>query len=494
MGVEEFDLIDSPSAEGFTGAPPRGGDRAGAIGGRAFRGAALLAVRQALISLVTVGGVLSLSLLLDPSDFALYGYVTTVMLLAAAVGDLGLGASLIRGTPTPAQIGGSLALQLAFWIPACLIAAIVGAALNVYGFSALTVTLLSAALLLLALQALPTALLERRLAFGSIASVEVLQRVVFVGVAVALAATDPTQWSIPLAGLIAALLGYPAVLALARWRWRPRFVRGEPLFRGFSSDWWQSRIANQLTYAVYPLLGGVIFTGTEVGLMVWALAVTSVPALLAPTVSRTVLPALARLEGVDQIVIFRKLLKALLLLGLPMAAAILVCAEPLTLHLFGEKWSDGIPLLRLESIATMLGLILTPCIPLLFLVHPARRVKHLVVAWTAAVWALTPVLALVASFRAPSIAQVIVAVAMLLAVDRMLVRRRDYSPLRDLLPGLAGVAVAVGAGLPLASQAGDLAGTLVLLAGVASLQLLVTIALRGGVDPRVLLKGLGART
>ncbi|HWP32256.1 MAG TPA: oligosaccharide flippase family protein [Solirubrobacterales bacterium] len=462
---------------------------ANATGGMALRGAGLLIVRQGLVSLATVAGVLTLSALLSPGDFALYGYATTVMLLGAAVGDLGLGASLIRREePTDEQLRGSFALQLAFWLPICVLGTAAGAALAVYGFSTATTALLFGALLLISLQALPTALLERRMRFGAITAVESSQRIVFVAVAISLAAASPAQWSTPLAALAAGAVSYPAVLAISRWHWWPKLHRGEPLFRGFSSHWWQSRIANQLTYATYPLLGGLLFTSREVGLMVWALAVTSIPALMAPMVARAAFPAMARTAPEDQVAVFRPLFKGLLLVGLPMVAAIFTCAEPLTAYVLGSKWLDGVVLLRLESATTLLGIVLTVVAPLLFLMMPARRVKWIMVSWTAAVVVLGAALAPLAGFRSISIAQIVVASVVLFVVVRAVSEHRSYRILSDMRPGLVGLVVAVAIGIPLAGAAGSAAGALAAAAAVAVVQLAVTVALGGGADPRMILR------
>lgn len=458
-----------------------------ATGGMALRGASLLIVRQGLVSLATLAGVLTLSALLSPGDFSLYGYATTVMLVGAAVGDLGLGASLIRrAAPTDEHLRGSFALQLAFWLPICLLGAAAGAALGVYGFSPTTTALLFAALLLISLQALPTALLERRMRFGAITAVEASQRIVFVAVAIALAATSPAQWSIPLATLVAAAVSYPAVLAASRWRWWPRFHRGEPLFRGFSSHWWQSRIANQLTYATYPLLGGILFSAREVGLMVWALAVTSIPALMSPMVARAAFPAMARTEPSRQIAVFRPLFKGLLLLGLPMVAALLTCAQPLTAYVLGSKWLEGVVLLRLESVTTLLGIVLTVVTPLLFLMMPPRRVKWIMVSCTAGVVALGAALSPLVGFRSISIAQIIVATIVLVVVVRALWEHRSYRILADMRPGLVGLVVAIAIGIPLANAATSAAAALGAATAVALVQMIVTVALGGGADPRLI--------
>ena len=45
--------------------------------------------------------------------------------------------------------------------------------------------------------------------------------------------------------------------------------------------------------------------------------------------------------------------------GLPLVAA-LFTTPSLGASVFGEKWEEAIPLLRLESITTLIGLALTP--------------------------------------------------------------------------------------------------------------------------------------
>jgi O-antigen/teichoic acid export membrane protein len=455
----------------------------------ASRGAAHLLIRQTLISLVSLGGILALTGLLDPAEFALYGYAATVALLAPAVGDLGLGAGLIRNEGlADRHIEGSFALLFVFWVPICALGAALGSVLGVYGFSTATLLSLWGALLLLSLQTMPTALLERRMRFGGIAVIEVVQRLVFMAVAVTLAATDPSQWSVPVALLVASAISFPAMLIAARWRWWPRLHRGEPLFRGFSSEWWQARVASQLSYAAYPLLGGVLFTAREVGLLVWALAVTSIPGLLAPMVARVAFPAMSRTDPDGQVGVFRPLFRALIFVGLPLVAATLACAEPLTANVLGTKWLDGVSLLRLESVTTACGIALTPLLPLLFLALPPRGVKWMMVSMTLSIVVLAIALSPLASYRSISIAGIVTGVAILSATEIQLRRARGYSMLHDLAPGLVGLVVASAIGLALAGWPGTAAETFALLAAVALIQAGVTALLGGGVDPRALLR------
>lgn len=289
---------------------------------QAIRGATLLGFRQVFVGVITVGGIVGLPLLLGPSEFALYGYVNTAFLVGAAIGDLGLGASIIRGQIKGKGLERSLALQLSFWGLVCLILIIGAITLNPFGFTVITSSLLVLSFFFLSLQALPTALLEKQMRFGKIAAIEIVQRVILISVAIGSAIVHPAEWSIPLAALTAAIVGYPAFLYAARWKWPPLWAKGEIAFRGFSSEWWQVRIASQLAYAAYPLLGGLLFSTFEVGLIVWALAITTIPGYLAPMVARAAFPALTTAQPASRPGIYSPLLKGLLLIGGPMIAAL----------------------------------------------------------------------------------------------------------------------------------------------------------------------------
>ncbi|HMT05437.1 MAG TPA: oligosaccharide flippase family protein [Solirubrobacterales bacterium] len=456
--------------------------------GFAARGAALLGVRQVLVGLFTVAGIVALPRLLTPAEFSLYGYVNTVVLVGAALGDLGLGAYLIKNRISDRDLSGSIALQLAFWIPASLLALAVGLVFSPFGFEPLTVSLLVFGLLLFSLQALPTALLEKNLAFKQISAIEVTQRVMLVGVAIVLAVLSPGQWVIPAGAAVAALFGYPAAMVVARWRWRPRFKQGEPLFRGFSSEWWQVRAASQAAYATYPLLGGILFTAHDVGLIVWALAVTTIPAYLAPMVARATYPAMTRANPEHRTEIFSSLLRVLLLIGGPMITFILIAADPLTSLVFGNEWLEGIPLLRLESITSLIGIGLSLVIPLLFLESDPKRIKWMSVIYLAGIIVLSIALAPIVSLKAISIATIFCSSCLLVGYSLMVRSATGHNPLRDMFPAVAGIVAGCAVGLPVALGSGsDLP---VLLAGLvaALVQIGVTYALKGGISPGSVLR------
>lgn len=393
-----------------------------------------LVARQAVVGTATLIGLVALGALLSPGDFAVYGYAMTVMVIAAAVGDLGLGAALIREGPSDRRIQRSLGLQLAVWLPLCAVAAVAAATIDLYHLPPGVAGLLAFSFLLFSLQTLPTSLLERSRRFGTIAKVESSQRVLFVCVALAFALLAWDTVAIATAAALAAAAGYAAALVATRWRWRPRLEGAHGLFFGFSSDWWQGRLASQLSYAVYPLLGGLLFTQQEVGWLIWAVLLTSIPAVLVPLGSRVLLPNIAATEEVDRLAVFERVFRLLLLVSLPAVAALFAVAGPLTHFFFGSEWDDAVPILRLECVTTVLGLVLTPVVPLLYLVADPRTVKRVLVVWASAVWALTLALASGLSYYAPSVAQIATAMVALVVFDRLLRSSRAYSLVHEMWP------------------------------------------------------------
>jgi PST family polysaccharide transporter len=455
-----------------------------------------LVIRQGVISIVTVVGAFALARMLGPTDFAVYGYVAAAMLIAAAVGDLGLGAGLIKYGVSAERLSGSLGLQLAVWVPLTLLAVAVSLIANPYGLGAWLGAVVVVIFLFVALQTLPTSLLEQRFAFGRIAQVEAGQRVLFIGGACGLAVASRSSWSIAIAAAAAGAAGWLGALVAARWHWWPTLRGARALFYGFSSEWWQGRLASQLNYAVYPLLGGLLFTQQQVGLIVWALAITGVPTLLAPLVGRAAFPSLTRIGVEEQVVAFRRIFRATLLVSLPLVAAIFVTAKPFTLTFFGEAWRDGIPLLRLESVTTLIGTGITPAVPLLYLALRAKTVKLVVMLWALSVWALTPVIAIWASYLAPSIAMIAASSVALAVFARMLYRVTGYHLVRDMRVGLAASAIAVLFGAPFAPLVETRVQTVALGLAVCVVQVVATLLMtrdREGIRSLLTVRREGAR-
>jgi PST family polysaccharide transporter len=456
---------------------------------RALGGWLILVGRQVVLTLLTFGGVVALGRLLGPADFALYGYTTIGVTLALSVGDLGLGARLIHTPPSPAQLSRMFGAQLS--VAGLLMVALGAVALLMPEGDRLAAALVGAAIVLAALQALPTAELERRLSFGTVAAVEMAQRAVFVAAAVALAAAGAEAVAVPAAAVGAGAGAYAAVLVLTRWSVRPRLGGIRESLAGFGSEVWQGRLAAQVSYAAFPVLGGLLFSAREVGFLVLGLTVTSLATLMAPLVARVTFPAMATSEPEERLPVFREVYGAYVIVSLPLLAVLAAFGTDIVEAIFGEQWRDAAPALRLLCAAAALGTALTPSIPLLYLVLEPRWVKRVLVGWTVTMWVLTPLLAPLVGLVAPVLAAITAGTVALVRLDLRLHRATRFSLVRATLPALAAATLAGGAGWLVHQAAGGTSG---LALGLAAL--LATYAAAGAavglrLDPRGLLRAAG---
>lgn len=443
------------------------------------RGWLVLSIRQAAMLALTIAAVLVLSHRLGPVEFASYGYTTTAMLLAAAVGDLGLAARLIRGGGRAELLGPSLGRQLVIVLPLCAGLAIACVALLGGGESGLAGVAVAMTLCLFSLTTLPTALLEQKGRFERVGVVEVAQRAVFVALALALAATHPSVLAAPVAGAIAGGVGYVIALRLARWTARPRLVSGAGGDDSFASHWFQVRLANQLNYAAPILLAGLLLSDTDAGFVVWALSVASVPTILAPLAARALFPSLMGVGADERLVLYRALFRALMLFALPLIAGLFVAAGPLAGEIFGEAWRDGAGMLRLACATALLGCVLSPIVPLLFVTAGSRWTRDVMVGWTVLTWLLTIPATALAGRYAPLTMQLIAAIAVVALIGGALRRDHGFALLAGAGPGLIALTIVVPLGLVAAPLASGPVGALALATIAAVLQLLLMIAFGG---------------
>jgi glycosyltransferase involved in cell wall biosynthesis/O-antigen/teichoic acid export membrane protein len=404
-----------------------------------------LGVRQAVVAGLTALGVLVLSHVLAPAQFAYFGWTLAVMTFVAAVGDLGYGAALIRSGQARRLAGAALAAQGRRLLP---VAALAAAAILVVPLAA---TVRTAALLLvvcaafLAAQAVPTAVFEAEGRFAAVGLIEVVQRALLVAGAVALAEVSGRGWATPAAGAVAAAAGF--ALALVVSRVDPRRRDGaDSLDRAFSRSWLQGRLANQLGYAVYPLVGTAFLSSRQLGLVLWALSVSALPALGGQLAARILFPALSVRLPAAGVAVHRRAVCLLLAAGGPVASAMLVFAHPLTRLVFGRAWLDGVVVLQLECATTVLGLILTPTAPVLYLVAPAGRARTLMVGYAAGTVALALALIGPVGLIAMSLATLAACSVALVAGDAVL-RRAGHPGLGFVLGGLGGLAALTALGL-----------------------------------------------
>lgn len=180
---------------------------------RGATGAALLTIRSAAGQLVAFGGTLVLTHMLTPREFGVVAFGLTVLTIGNFLSDGGLGVSLIRkaGNPTVDELRTLLGFQLVVGIAIVLCVALVGSQTGTTGE---VTAVMTCSLPLLALRAPHAIVLERRLDYRAIASIEFAESVAYYVWAIAAVWAGWGVWGLASAVLVRALAG-SILMALA---------------------------------------------------------------------------------------------------------------------------------------------------------------------------------------------------------------------------------------------------------------------------------------
>ena len=381
--------------------PPPAGDE---LRRRATGAAAQLGVRSLLVLGVAVASNLVLARLLVPGDFGLLALGTSIVLLGTQLAEAGLGAALIRREeePTRSELEALNGLQLAVTGALALAALSVGA---MAGRDGLVVGVMVATLPIAALRTPSVIVLERRLQFGPIALVDVVEAVLFYAWALAAVALGMGVWGLATAAVVRAVGGTAVMLrrgplGLMRPRWSLPAVR--PLV-GFGARIQlvslTSAVREQALNAAVAVLAGLATLG------VWNLAfrVLAVPYAFFTTVGRISYPTISRVlsAGGDVRAAVERGLGTVAVANGVLLVAIAAFAPALP-ALVGPGWGDLPATLLWSSVALVLGgptsVVLSSY---LYAAGEARSVLRAVVVLSVAWLAIT--LPLVDSVGAPMI-------------------------------------------------------------------------------------------
>ena len=337
----------------------RSGEPAGAdeIRRRATGGAALLAARGGLILGLGLVSNIVLARLLVPRDFGLVALGSVLLVFGGYLLDGGLGAALIRrpeppGERTLAAVNG---LQLAATVSLALLAFAVAVPI---GRDALVVATMVVSLPITILRAPSVVVLERRLSYRTMATVDVVEAVVFYAWSIATVALGMGVWGMATGMVVRALTGTtvmvrrgPIGLVRPRWSWaevRPLLAFGAKL----------QVVALVAIFREQGLNVGIAAIGGIATLGVWNLAfrVLQVPVMLYTTVARVSYPAVSRLIGagrdpraaIEQGVATITVATAVVLVAM-------VGFAPALPALVGQAWEDVPPTLAFACVALIVN-------------------------------------------------------------------------------------------------------------------------------------------
>jgi O-antigen/teichoic acid export membrane protein len=404
-----------------------------------------------------IGGVVLARLLL-PGEYGVYAVVVVLVAFGDSIGDAGLGASLVRQGKPPtdhevaqiftAQIALGVVLGSLVWVVAPIVS-------HAYGSPYVTTSVLrwgAAAVMLLALQGVPSSLLDRDLSFGRVAIVNTAEVVVFNVVAIVGAVGGLHVNALPIALVAQSFVG-----AALLWILRPARVRLTRHLGGmrervkFGVLYQASSFVSYVKDAISPLIVGILVGAVAVGYVEWAQTVATYSLLALGVMQRVYLPTFSRLR--DETRHLRRAVESSIRAGncivAPIAVLSVVLARPGIALVFGARWEPGLHVFYLLAFANVLVPTVAPLFAMLNAQGRSGATFALTLGWMVLTWAFGVPLIGIFGYLGYGIANVVVVLSNVAVIWWI---RRSFPVSLDGLVAIWLKAVLVGAGMVAALQ------------------------------------------
>lgn len=364
---------------------------------RATVGASVFGARHVAVFGLNTLTAIAIAALVGPADF---GYYQILSVLVSGLGPLatrGLAGNLVRdrSEPGPALLSAMFTFQVAV---ALILAVLVLGTLLILGWLHIHVeaefllVAFALGLIAAAVQSIPQVMLERRMAFGAMATIDVAQSVVFNATLLAAAIAHHVELLFALALLSRLVVGGSLAFRFAEWR--PRWhldlaeVRGHLTFGLAQQGSWVLRFARDS----FPsfVIGG-LFGLKALGELHWASTIVGFPVLLLVAVNRVTLPLFAHAESAGRDVYAQTVRRVALVVcgGVAMATgSILVSANSLILPVFGLRWQPAVALFLGFAFANLIMAPTTIATTILEAGGQATAVTKLNLVWLIIMWGL----------------------------------------------------------------------------------------------------------
>lgn len=318
---------------------------AGEVKSRAAAGAVLLMGRGLAFQALGFLGNLALARLLVPEDFGIVAVGFTVVTVGQLLAGAGLGSALVARSeaPTRAELSALTGLQLLVTSGIALVTAAVAV---LVGQAALVTAVMVLALPFTAFKTPALLLFQRELEFVAPLKVEIAETIVYLVVAITLAALGLGAWSLAIATVIRAMTGTVTAVALSPLGLlRPSFQIAR--VRSILDFGWRFQASGVVQVATDTALTAGIAAVAGLGALgLWSLAarILGIPNLLFESMWRVGFPAFSRLMEHDDDRGMAALLErtvgafavAITVVVCPLAAA----GPALVPLLFGADWTD----------------------------------------------------------------------------------------------------------------------------------------------------------
>jgi O-antigen/teichoic acid export membrane protein len=394
---------------------------------RAVKGVVVLTGRTFFLSLVALVATGFLTVFLEPNEFGVFWIVSAVVNFLAYFSDIGLAAALIQKKEVPTQED----LRTTFAVQQGLVLVILAVVLLGSGvisrFYSLTpdgkllLYALAFSLLLSSLKTIPSILMERSLRFDKLVIPQILENLVYNGVAVVLAWRGFGIQSFTFAVLARGVVGLVAVYLLQPWV--PGFAFSKTSLKNLLSFGlpYQANtlIATLKDDGMTALLGGILGS-SGVGLLGWAQKWAYTPLrLFMDHVLKVTFPAFSRMQGETE-QLKRSLTRSIFFvcfLVFPSVVGLLILApELIQIIPRYSKWEPALLPLTLVSINTIFAASATQLTNLLNAIGKIKITFKLMIMWAVLTWIFVPALAIKFGVNGAALGYAIVGLSSVVAI------------------------------------------------------------------------------
>ena len=339
------------------------------LAGASARGGVYILIRRVAANVIRIAAVAVLARKLDRHEFGVVALAQIAVSLLTVFGTGGVITYIVcdREDDWPTRVSPAFWLNLALTTASCAVAlAVLPLVLYIYDEPQLGQILLVvlATYFVTQLRLVPEALLQRRFRFRVLAMRDTVRDFATAGVAVAMALGGFGVWSLVVPNLLCA----PLDVAFTAWQARfwPRRALGRALW-GRIFRYTRSVIAEQLlsfvgnetdTAIVGKVMGSSVVGVYNLAYQLANLIGKNVSAVLTMVSTPALAAAFERKTGLGSP--YRKMMRVLSLISTPLLLGMFVLADELIALLYGPRWSDAVPLLRIFIVSTLVRSVTSP--------------------------------------------------------------------------------------------------------------------------------------
>lgn len=359
------------------------------IGQSALEGVFWMGGGQVIKQIIATATSIALARILAPGDFGVFAMVYFAMEIAQIFADFGFGAAIVQR-----RVDDSRTLSTCFWLNMCVAGAVsfifaAAGPLLADFFSQPVLTWLAIGcavnIVLTCSIVIPQALLSQRFDFRVQARAQIAGSAVGAAAAVGFAIGGAGVWSLlfqPLVGTSVSL-----VLLFIASRWRPSFEFDYTRVRdmiSFGAHLLAGSVVQSFGKSFHNVILGKSLGPAPLGFYNMAHNVSYVPIYqISAVVVKVLFPTLVDLNGDPerQQAAYKKVIGAIALITFPCLGGLFAVADDFVLVVFGEKWLDMVPVLKIICWVLMLQSVATTASTILLSSGQAKTLFHLSVAY-----------------------------------------------------------------------------------------------------------------